>query len=57
MINQWLSVCQEALQDLEQHLKQQTSDPKAVKIEHLLKHMNIEPELVGYSVEDESFTS
>lgn len=57
LIKEWLAVCQQSLQDLEQKLKEQNSDSANVGIVELLKHLNIEPELVGYSVEDETFTS
>lgn len=56
VINQWLGVCQEALQDLLDKLRQQqSSDPADITMINLLQHMSIEPELVGYSVEDDSF--
>ena len=56
VINQWLGVCQEALQDLLNKLRQQqSSDPADITMINLLQHMSIEPDLVGYSVEDDSF--
>ena len=56
LIQQWLQTSQKALQDLQEKLKENSADPKDISMESLLKHMNIEPELVGYSVDDEIFT-
>ena len=50
-------MCQQTLQDLEQKLKDQSSDSADIGIPKILEHLNIEPELVGYSIEDEMFTN
>jgi hypothetical protein len=57
LIKEWLGVCQQTLQDLEQKLKDQSSDSADFSIAKILAHLNIEPELVGYSIEDEMFTN
>ena len=57
LIKEWLGVCQQTLQDLEQKLKDQSSDSADIGIPKILEHLNIEPELVGYSIEDEMFTN
>ncbi|KAI9554080.1 hypothetical protein GHT06_019352 [Daphnia sinensis] len=56
LIKEWTGICQQALQDLQQKLADQGSDSAAIGILELLRHLNIEPELVGYSIEDEAFT-
>jgi len=57
LINEWLRASQEALDDLLEKLQESSSDPKEISMPVLLKHMNIEPESVGYSIEDETFIS
>ena len=57
MIQEWLGVCQQALQDLEQKLREHNSDTSNFSMLKLLTHLSIEPELVGYSVEEETFLS
>jgi hypothetical protein len=57
--NQWLHVCQSALQDLQQKLQQQVTEDSSSEysMEKLLQHLNIEPDLVGYSADDDAFQS
>lgn len=55
LIKQWLSVCQQALQDLEQKLKEQSPNPSEASMKNILTSLGIEPDTVGYSIEDESF--
>jgi hypothetical protein len=57
LIKEWLGVCQQTLQDLELKFKEQSSDSSDIGIAKILEHLNIEPELVGYSVEDEMFSN
>lgn len=57
LIKEWTGICQQALQDLQQKLADQGSDSAAIGIPELLRHLNIEPELVGYCIEDEAFVN
>ena len=50
-------MCQSALQDLQQKLQQQVTEDSSSEysMEKLLQHLNIEPDLVGYSADDDAF--
>lgn len=57
--NQWLRVCQQALQDLQQKLQHQVTEDSnhEYNMRKLLQHLNIEPDLVGYSADEDAFQS
>lgn len=55
LITEWQQVCQVALQDLEEHYRKLDLEGEQLNMEKLLELLNIDPKLVGYSVEDEAF--
>ena len=53
---QWREACQDALQELHEAMQQSSGDDR-VSMEQLLRHLQIDNELVGYSPEDDSFNT